>query len=95
MAKYYFDFLFVSFSTLAGQELTHRSQTIHNLLEILFFSCTCCLTSMSIGQASVQALQDVQLSDWTGVILNNENFEKSPEIVINGQSNLQYDRLPE
>jgi len=85
----------VSFSTSLGQALTHLSQTIHSLCETLVFSVTSCLTSMSIGQAMVQALQPVQLSDLTGVILNNENLEKSPEIVINGQSILQYDLLPE
>ena len=68
---------------------------MHNLSEIFSFSATCCLTSISIGQAVVQELQLVQLSELTGVILNNENREKSPEIVINGHSNLQYDLLPE
>ncbi len=88
-------FLFVSLRTLLEHELTHLSQTMHKLSEILFFSATFCCTSISIGQISVQALQAVQLSDSIGVILNNEYFEKSPEMVINGQSNLQYDRLPE
>ncbi len=90
----YSAFLFVNKSISSGQALTHLSQTMHNLWEILCCCLTFCITSISIGQAVEQALHDLQLSDLTGVILNNEKREKSPEIVINGQSNLQYERLP-
>ena len=75
-------------------ELTHCSQRIQLLLFILFLFFTKLLTSISIGQTLSHFLQSMHLWEFTGVILNNENLEKSPDIDINGQNILQYARLP-
>ena len=73
----------------SGHSLTHRSQTMQSLSETLLVSATFERTSISIGHTLVHLLHEVQLSESTGVILNSENREKSPEIVIKGHNSLQ------
>ena len=62
---------------------------MQDLLKIRWLFFTETLTSTSMGQASLQTPQPVQLSYFTGAILKIENRESKPEIVINGQKNLQ------